>query len=213
MVALPGPRGGLQIIRRAARPRLVDGRPRVDRPLSAATAGSTAGTIDSSRLRLGLGSEMAQPRARTREPRFVGTRSAFVASIDVAARMARRPPARWPSRHRDRRPCHSESPRHRTHGLTVERCAVQLQARRRVGASILHRCPCGGIVSCNGRFDTRPAEPEHLTCTIFVVAILLPAGEATKHRISRPLVVHGWPRLSNAVPLSCGPGRPHPASR
>ena len=37
----------------------------------------------------------------------------------------------------------------------VERLAVQLQARRRAGLSILHRCPCGGIVSCNGLFDGR----------------------------------------------------------
>jgi len=34
--------------------------------------------------------------------------------------------------------------------VSVERFAVQLQARRRVGPSILHRCPSGGIVSCNG---------------------------------------------------------------
>ena len=33
---------------------------------------------------------------------------------------------------------------------SVERLAVQLQARRRVGLSILHPCPCGGIASCNG---------------------------------------------------------------
>ena len=31
--------------------------------------------------------------------------------------------------------------------MSVQRYAVQLQARRRTGASILHECPCGGIVS------------------------------------------------------------------
>ena len=36
--------------------------------------------------------------------------------------------------------------------MSVERFAVQQQARRRVGFSILHRCPCGGIVCCNGLF-------------------------------------------------------------
>jgi hypothetical protein len=37
---------------------------------------------------------------------------------------------------------------------SAERLAVQQQARRRVGASILRRCPCGGIVCCNGLFDS-----------------------------------------------------------
>jgi hypothetical protein len=38
-------------------------------------------------------------------------------------------------------------------GVSAERSAVQLQARRRVGLSILHRCPCGGIDSCNGMLN------------------------------------------------------------
>jgi len=37
---------------------------------------------------------------------------------------------------------------------SVQRLAVQQQARRRVGVSILHRCPCGGIACCNGLFDS-----------------------------------------------------------
>jgi hypothetical protein len=40
------------------------------------------------------------------------------------------------------------------HRESAERLAVQLQARRRAGATILHRCPCGGIV-CNGLFDSK----------------------------------------------------------
>ena len=34
--------------------------------------------------------------------------------------------------------------------LSAERLAVQQQARRRAGASMLHRCPGGGIDCCNG---------------------------------------------------------------
>ena len=33
---------------------------------------------------------------------------------------------------------------------SVQCLAVQLQARRRVGATIVRRCPCGGIAICNG---------------------------------------------------------------
>ena len=41
------------------------------------------------------------------------------------------------------------------HGrMIVERLGVQLQARRQVVASILHRSPCGGIDSCNAMFDS-----------------------------------------------------------
>jgi hypothetical protein len=43
--------------------------------------------------------------------------------------------------------------------MIVERFAVQQQARRRVGVSILHRCPCGGIVCCNGLLAGAPMFP------------------------------------------------------
>ena len=50
----------------------------------------------------------------------------------------------------------------------VQRLAVQLQARRRVGLSILHQCPCGGIDSCNGMLDSallfRDGHSEILQC-------------------------------------------------
>jgi len=39
------------------------------------------------------------------------------------------------------------------HRQAAERLAVQLQARRRVGLTILHRFLCGGIDSCNGMLD------------------------------------------------------------
>ena len=38
----------------------------------------------------------------------------------------------------------------------VQRLAVQLQARRRFGLSMILRCLCGGIVSCNGLLASGP---------------------------------------------------------
>jgi hypothetical protein len=38
--------------------------------------------------------------------------------------------------------------------MSAQRLAVQLRARRRVGTSMILRCPCGGIVSCNGMFGS-----------------------------------------------------------
>ena len=35
-----------------------------------------------------------------------------------------------------------------------QRFAVQLQARRRTGFSMILQSPCGGIASCNGMFDS-----------------------------------------------------------
>jgi hypothetical protein len=37
--------------------------------------------------------------------------------------------------------------------MSAERLGVQLQARRQVVVTILHRCRCGGIDSCNAMFD------------------------------------------------------------
>jgi hypothetical protein len=53
--------------------------------------------------------------------------------------------------------------------VPVERLAVQQQARRRVGPAILHRCPCGGIVCCNGMFDS----PAHCEQSDGMVAVIL----------------------------------------
>lgn len=44
--------------------------------------------------------------------------------------------------------------------MSVQRLAVQQQARRRVGVSILHRCPCGGIAAtaCSAAFRILTSE-------------------------------------------------------
>jgi hypothetical protein len=43
--------------------------------------------------------------------------------------------------------------------VSVERFAVQRRARRTSGPLMLHQCPCGGIVRCNGWFDGKG--PDH----------------------------------------------------
>jgi len=44
---------------------------------------------------------------------------------------------------------------------TVERLAVQREARRATGSLMLHQCPCGGIFRCNGFMASahRPTVP------------------------------------------------------
>ncbi len=45
--------------------------------------------------------------------------------------------------------------------MSVQRFAVKLRARRLAVALMLHQCPCGGIVSFNGLFDSRTTSPRN----------------------------------------------------
>jgi hypothetical protein len=49
------------------------------------------------------------------------------------------------------------------HRLTVERFAVQRRSRRTNGSLMLHQCPCGGFVRCNGLFDSRATKPRNFS--------------------------------------------------
>jgi hypothetical protein len=56
---------------------------------------------------------------------------------------------------------------HRLHNpkwrSSVERFAVQRRSRRTNGSLMLHQCPCGGFVRCNGLFDSRATKPRNFS--------------------------------------------------
>jgi len=91
MVALPGRAAAAEIVEsRAAR--LVDRRPRVDRPSSASSAGSTTRTHGPSRFHLTRHEVMAPCPQAIPATSDVGMPVAVAVSIDLAAKMARVPP-------------------------------------------------------------------------------------------------------------------------